>query len=57
MKRYLVFSGYFRDPTGGWDDYVGTFDTLDECRDVIKNADDQWWHIVDTHTLAVVVQS
>lgn len=57
MKRFLVFSGYFHDTTGGWNDYVGTFETVDEARAAAKNANDQWWHIVDTQTLSVVEES
>lgn len=31
MKRYAVFSFWEFYPTGGWNDFVGSFDTLDEA--------------------------
>jgi hypothetical protein len=33
MKRYLLFAGYQYYPDGGWEDFKGGFDTLQECSD------------------------
>ena len=47
FKRYLVFYG----ECGGWDDYFGEFDTLNEAivagKDGVGHSD---YQIVDTHT-------
>lgn len=51
MKRYLLFSGEDYYPNGGWYDYQGIFDTIQEA----KNGHTQGWaHIVDTETNCVV---
>lgn len=55
MKRYLVFSngGYY--PNGGWGDFKGSFDTLEEAItsakiEAKKNSAPSlswWWHVVE----------
>lgn len=48
MKRFLLFGGDCYYPGGGWDDFVGAFDSAAEAHDhAMKNPND-WWHIVDT---------
>jgi hypothetical protein len=51
MKRYLLFcfDGYY--PSGGWGDFVGTFDTIEEA---LKNRDRDHYQVVDTETMKVV---
>ena len=34
MKRYLLFIGKCYYPNGGMDDFVGDFDTIEECEKV-----------------------
>jgi hypothetical protein len=45
MKRYLLFcySQYY--PSGGWNDFEGSFDTIEDAQNA---AHGDWWHIVDT---------
>lgn len=31
MKRYLLFAGEDYYPVGGWDDFIGSFDSLGEA--------------------------
>lgn len=31
MKRYLLFVGYNYYPSGGWDDFVNSYDTVEEA--------------------------
>lgn len=50
MKRYAVFSGENYYPCGGWSDFQGTFDTIEEARSHIATQKDQWWQIVDLQT-------
>jgi hypothetical protein len=50
VKRFVVFAGDKYYPAGGWDDHVGSFDTEAEARLVLKNAPDDWGHIIDLET-------
>jgi hypothetical protein len=56
MKRYLVFAGDDYYPCGGWDDFVGSWETIEEVREAmngrLKIPGDgwQWWHAVDTRS-------
>lgn len=36
IKRYILFSGDNYYPSGGWDDYDVSFDTIDQARGSIK---------------------
>jgi len=47
MKRYLLFEGFYYYPSGGWGDFVGDFDTIEEARDGFKLSSDGWYEIVD----------
>jgi len=54
--RFLLFSGNDR-PTGGWDDFVGNFESLKIA--IIAAAHrrcdgDEWWHVVDVQTMEIV---
>lgn len=50
IKRYLVFSGYQHYPGGGWDDFVESFDTIEEAEEYLNDRDlfGDWSQIVDT---------
>lgn len=61
MKRYLLFCGDKYYPYGGWDDFRGAFDTLEEAREaavptrtIYGDPSHDWWHIVDTETMQEV---
>lgn len=56
MKRYLVFSGKDHYPRGGWEDFVGSFDTIDECGKSFTSEPNSWMHIVDSNTGEVVAR-
>jgi hypothetical protein len=32
MKRYLLFAFDKYYPKGGWEDFIGSFDTIEECK-------------------------
>ena len=59
MSRYLVFAGVQYYPMGGWDDYIGTFTTYEECMACLKGrftgGHIDWAHIVDTEGCAAGV--
>ncbi|WP_034299021.1 hypothetical protein [Herbaspirillum sp. RV1423] len=47
MKRYAVFAGPYYYPAGGWDDFVGFIDALDEVATALPDHVVDWWHVVD----------
>ena len=58
MERFLLFAGDEYYPAGGWDDFRGSFKTVEEAekkadkptdREWANNSYD-WWHIVDSTT-------
>lgn len=56
-KRFLAFGGYNYYPGGGWEDFAGSFDTLDEAVTAAKEAADKdygWWNVADAATGRVV---
>ena len=47
-KRFLLFKGEIYYPCGGWDDFVGSFDTANEARAAIGKMDSyKWYQIID----------
>ncbi len=69
MKRYLLFSGDLYYPSGGADDFVGDFDTLqevedhmflhhtkDRAKDFIHPTDWAWLNVLDIVTGTVLTR-
>lgn len=59
MKRYLLFAGEAYYPSGGWSDYEGSFDTVEEAilkQEQLKNRGQPWYHIVDIETEKVIYE-
>ena len=58
MNRYLTFSSDAWEARGGWNDFVGDFEVLE---DAIEFAVEEFGvndsHIVDTETLEIVWES
>lgn len=60
MKRFVIFSGDEYYPRGGWEDFVGSTDTLSEAMDHEAEGRDPrringyWSHIVDMETQTIV---
>jgi hypothetical protein len=59
MGPYLVFGGDPSYPNGGWADFKGQFDTVEEARRATQDIEaegilDPWYEIVDLDILAVV---
>jgi hypothetical protein len=56
MNQFLLFAGAFYYASGGWDDFVDSFDTVEEAHDYVDVAakerpqDYDWHHIVDSNT-------
>jgi len=55
MKRYLLFSGRCYYHCGGWDDFVDSFDTIEEAKQSkVTNDKHEWIQIVDTQTMEII---
>ena len=54
MKRFLLFTGDDYYPEGGWGDFGGDFDTIEEIKRTEQYIVDDWNEIVDTKTMLVV---
>lgn len=58
MKQYLVFSGNIFYPSGGMEDYVTSYDTLEDAKAYVKSWQRpfqmEWWHIADRDTCEIV---
>lgn len=57
QKRYLLFFGNDYYPLGGWEDFYGAFNTIQEAKE--SNWDLKclsWGHIVDIETMEIVSQ-
>ena len=56
MKRYLVFAYDQFYPSGGWNDFVGAFDTLEEAESKGREtlADNEAYDIVDLEKLEMI---
>lgn len=52
--KYLVFAGDVYYPGGGWSDFKGSFDELEEALVFISGLECEWWDIVDRETLEIV---
>jgi len=58
MKRFLLFYGQNYYPDGGWRDYIGAYDSLEEAqRRLIGSYHYDWHQIVDTTTGQIVDES
>jgi len=53
LKRFLLFAGDNYYPRGGWDDFRGSYDSLEEALAAPRH-NDNWWHVVDSHLGTVV---
>lgn len=54
MKRYLLFCGYQYYPSGGWEDFAGSYDSIREAILSIIDIHFDWYHIVDTETMDII---
>lgn len=55
MKRYLLFVYAQYYANGGWHDFEGDFDTIEEAKNkLLENPNLEWWHIVDTVSKSII---
>jgi hypothetical protein len=57
MKRFLLFAGDKYYPSGGWHDFIGAFDSVEEAGAHARKTNDEfnytcfgWYHVVDSET-------
>ncbi len=51
MKRYLLFCMESYYPSGGWDDFCGDFDSIEEAKERMRaQQHTDYWHVVDCTT-------
>jgi hypothetical protein len=55
VKRYLLFYGDNYYPSGGWDDFKGDFDSVDEAKVAFEKQREDWGHVVDVATGTVTI--
>ena len=57
-NRYLLFSSDLYYPSGGWADFITSFETIEEADIFISkakfNLSNSWWELVDTEVLNVI---
>jgi len=57
MKRYLLFGGDNYYPSGGWYDFIDSFDTAAEAQAAAEQEHrTEWWHVIDGTTGKTVVE-
>ena len=51
-KRYWLFGGDAYYPNGGMNDFVGSFDEIEQAEECVKSEEYEfdWHHIFDTQT-------
>lgn len=54
VKRFVLFAGEQYYPSGGWEDYDSSFDTLEEAKTRAQEVTSDWRDIVDLETGEVV---
>lgn len=56
MNKYLLFSGDYYYPSGGMEDFVMSFETLDAAKEYVKASHESlmWHHVADRETLKIV---
>lgn len=44
---FHLFGGSHYYPCGGLDDYLGSYDVLDDAIEAARQTDNEWWHVAD----------
>lgn len=58
MNRFLLFGGASLYPSGGWDDFKGDFETIDQAMasgaQIHRDGEIDWWHVVDITKMEII---
>ena len=56
--RFIAFAGDDYYPQGGWNDFLGGFDSIqDAVEELARMQSVDWWHVVDVSTGKIVKKS
>lgn len=56
MGRYLLFAGDEYYPAGGWQDYRGRYNSLNEAIKAAGKLTWDWWQIVNLDTGKIILE-
>ena len=61
MKRFLAFAGSRYYPSGGWEDFIGDFDTLEEASAFAAAFEEDitpygWWNVADSESRVIAAE-
>jgi hypothetical protein len=52
--RYALFAGDQYYPSGGWEDFIGAYDSIEAARERAQRERYEWFHIVDLASAQIV---
>lgn len=58
MKRFILFGGEQYYPSGGANDFIGSFGSVEEAYMYLahnSHKEYDWWHVFDTHLDKIIV--
>ena len=56
--KYLLFAGEDFYPEGGFDDFINTFDSIEDAKEFVdanRGEDYKWAHIVDSKSFKILI--
>ena len=56
-KKYLLFLLNIYECSGGMDDFIDVFNSIEECKNHAKATTFEWFQIVDRDTLLIVAEN
>jgi len=56
VKQFLLFTGEGYYPMGGWGDFKGSFDTIDEVVRKVQSCGGEWYQVVDSTKGIIIIQ-
>jgi hypothetical protein len=50
---FLLFAGHSYYPRGGWNDFIGSFASVEDAKTHMLNSEERydWWHVVSNETI------
>ena len=57
MRRFWLFGGNDYYATGGFHDFIGSFNTLDDAVKEGETRSVEWWHVFDSESQEIAGQS
>jgi len=54
LSKFLVFCGDNYYPSGGWEEFKGSFGTLEDAINFLLDLNYNWYHIVNLESESIV---